>query len=101
MQIPDKVKIGWREYLIQKYGARRNTNGDLLCGEIDYVKHTIYLNNEYSEEQMKVTLLHEIMHGIFNREGHTDWRENEDLIDAIAEGLFELLKDNPELFKEV
>jgi Zn-dependent peptidase ImmA (M78 family) len=100
LNIPDKVKIGWRNYKVNKSDAKRNTKGETLYGEIDYGEQTIYINNEYCQDQMKVTLLHEIIHGIFNKQGQVDWGCNEALIESIAEGIYELILDNPNLFKE-
>jgi Zn-dependent peptidase ImmA (M78 family) len=100
MKIPKKVKIGWREFQINENEGKRDDNGSLLDGQISYEERTIYLNKDYGIEQEKVSLLHEIMHGIFNKQGHSEWRTDENLVDAIAEGLYELINDNPELFKE-
>jgi len=99
MNIPEVLKIGWRKYTIQEDKEKRDSAGDCLNGEIDYSGHVIYLNNEYSNEQMKVTLIHEILHGIFYKQGHSEWCHNENLVNGLAEGLYELIIDNPNLFK--
>lgn len=42
-------------------------------------------------------LLHEIVHGLFIQQGVTD--QDETLIERIAQSLYGLIKDNPELIK--
>jgi hypothetical protein len=49
---------------------------------------------------MKRTLLHEIIHGIV-RERHFDFKAEEELVvDELAKGFYNLVNDNPEMFKE-
>ena len=99
MNIPDKVKIGWREYAIEQGEHRSGDKGGDLYGEIEYLKQTIYLYDKQSDDNKKVTMLHEIIRGIFYISGHEKWRENEELIDTIAENLYQIIKDNPDIFK--
>lgn len=100
MNIPNTVKIGWRNYIVKQVDTLRDDNGQPLIGEIKYDFSRINLNCEYPDDIRKVTLLHEIIHGIFCKAGHTDWRINEDLVDVIAEGLYEIILDNPEIFSD-
>jgi len=99
MNIPELLKIGWRKYKIEQESEKKNNEGDILLGEISYTNNTIYLNKEFGREQLELTLLHEVIHGIFHKQGHSEWCENEDLVDGMAEGLYELIIDNPSLFK--
>ena len=98
MNIPDKVKIGWREYKINQGEHRSGRDGGDLYGEIQYEEQTIYLYDKQSEDNKKATLLHEIIHGIFFVSGHHEWRENEELIECLTENLYQVIKDNPSLF---
>lgn len=97
--IPDKVKIGWREYNIIQDEHRTSDDGGDLYGQIEYEKNQIYLYDKQGEENKIVTLLHEIIHGIFYMSGQTEWRTNEDLINCLSENLYQVIKDNPELLK--
>jgi hypothetical protein len=99
LNIPDKVKIGWREYVISQGEHRSGSKGGDLYGEIEYEEQTIYLYDKQGEENKSATLLHEIIHGIFYISGHDKWRENEELINTIAENLYQVIKDNPDIFK--
>lgn len=101
MNIPDKVKIGWRNYKVMQGEDRRDEKGNMLIGQIDYDSHTIYLKKNIIDEDEKcLSFLHEILHGIFYSEGQTKLRSNEDLIMAISEGLYQVIKDNPDMFKD-
>ena len=42
-----------------------------------------------------------LLHSVIVISGHKEWRENEDLMDAIAENLYQVIKDNPDLFKKL
>jgi len=100
MKIPKNIKIGWRDYKIKFTEERRDDEGNLLDGEIDYLNHIIYIDNNLpSKEETIIAFLHEVVHGIFNSQCHSDWANNEDLVEAVSEGLFQLIVDNPKLFK--
>jgi hypothetical protein len=98
--IPDKVKIGWRVYDIEQSEHRTGDNGCDLYGEINYEGQKIFIYDKLSEDNKSATLLHEILHGVFYISGHEEWRKNEELIDCITENLYQVIKDNPKLFKE-
>lgn len=97
--IPDKVKIGWRTYAIEQAEHRSAEGGDLY-GAINYDDAKIYIYDKQSEENKIVTLLHEIIHGIFYLSGQKEWRENEQLVECLSENLYQVFKENPNLLKE-
>jgi hypothetical protein len=100
MKIPEQVKIGWRNYKVEQGEHRAADNGGDLYGEIQYEKSNIFLYDKLPEDEKCVTLLHEILHGIFYITGHKDLRENESIIECISENLYQIIRDNPEMFKE-
>lgn len=51
------------------------------------------------EDERVVTFLHEVVHGIFHSYCNSKWNDDEDLVECVAEGLFQLVRDNPKLFK--
>ena len=99
MNIPDKVKVGWREYIIEQKEHRTAEGGGDLYGDIHYEDCKIYIYDKQPEFNKPSTLLHEIIHGIFYISGHEEWRKNEELIDCITENLYQVIKDNPDMFK--
>jgi hypothetical protein len=99
MQIPEKVKIGWREYMIEPGEHRTGDGGGDLYGEITYEENKIYVWDKLSHDNQCVTLLHEIIHGIFYLSGRKENRNDEPLIEAISENLYQVIKENPDMFK--
>lgn len=95
--IPDKVKIGWRNYQIEQGEHRTGESGGDLYGQIDYESNRIYIYDKLAECNKHVALLHEIIHGIFYLTGHKDWRENEELAECLSENLYQVFRDNKEL----
>jgi len=99
MKIPAKVKIGWREYRIEQGEHRIADNGGDLYGEIQYEQGRIYIYDKQSEENKAVSLLHEIIHGILYLCGREKQRGDEGLVTALSENLYQVIKDNPEMFR--
>jgi hypothetical protein len=100
MNIPNKVKIDGMEYEVIKTDETL-TNDNMVCrGIIEYEYRKIKLNTLCQDEQgMKRTLLHEIIHGIV-RERHFDFKAEEEMVvDELAKGFYNLVNDNPEMFK--
>jgi hypothetical protein len=97
MNIPESVKIGWRTYKINQAEHRTGEGGNDLYGEIEYGQNTIYLYDKLDDENKAVTLLHEIIHGILYLAGRGE-RKDEELIICLSENLYQVIKDNPDLF---
>jgi len=98
MNIPEKVKIGWREYEIVQGEHRTGADGGDLYGEISYENNKIYIYDKLDADNKAVTLLHEIIHGIFYLAGRTDNRNDEGLIECLSENLYQVIKENPKIF---
>ena len=113
-QLPKTVKIGGIDYKIKLYDTYSFLGGstltEVLDGEFNLDKQIISLatkqkdNNELiSTERLITVLLHEILHGIFYHYLE-DYTENEEhLVTQLAKGLYQVLKENPNLinlFKE-
>lgn len=100
MNIPETVKIGWRNYVITQGEHRAGNNGGDLYGEILYEERKIYLYGKADEDEKSVTLLHEIAHGILYNMG-SELRGNENFVTAFTENLYQVMKDNPNMFKDI
>lgn len=107
--LPETVKIVDTVYKIEY--CDKPSDVDLykrqsLWGQIDYWTRTIriYKGNNYTELDVRQTLLHEILHGIVEKfkidqiEKHAD---HEKIIDLLATGINVILSDNPQLFWDV
>ncbi|MDA3730059.1 hypothetical protein PBV87_00840 [Niameybacter massiliensis] len=92
----EKIKIGWKEYGIQCVESSNVLmNGGMECyGEILHDKCLIRLNVSNTEDQMRATVVHEILHGIENMYGID---LGEEVVTKLGNALYTLVKDNPKL----
>ena len=101
MNIPSKVKIDGMDYKVIRTDEILTLDNRVCCGLIDYKMHWIKINNSEQDEQaQKQTLLHEIVHGIMRERNFDLQSEKEVFIDEMAKGFYQLIIDNPEMFKE-
>ena len=91
VKIPNKIKIGSREYrvLLEPRLVREQGNR----GETRWDREEIALDSNLNLTQRSVSFIHECVHII---DEHACGRANlsEELTSGLAEGLFQLLKDN-------
>lgn len=73
-----------------------NSDDGICYGRIFHDKREIYLNGDYDEDQQKATLLHEAIHAIDELYGI---RISEEQVEQLGNGLYSLIKDNPDLFR--
>jgi hypothetical protein len=100
MKIPKKVRIGGVDYEV-KYEERLNDGSQLAYGHIDFDTMFIRLAPKLQTQQGEhITLLHEIMHGIVHDRG-INFKEydEETIVNQLAKGFYQMLKDNPDIFK--
>lgn len=95
MRIPKKVKIGGRIYKV-KITENIKCHRSQTSAEIDAWDSEIRITPQ-SKETMLNNFLHELMHGIFDFWGKSD--HDEELIDKMANTLYMIVKDNPQIFK--
>lgn len=100
MNIPETVKIGWRNYNVEQGEHRAGDNGGDLYGQIHYEKRKIFLYDKLDEDEKSVTFLHEIAHAILYNMG-SELRSDENFVTAFTENLYQVMKDNPGLFKDI
>ena len=63
-------------------------------GLIDHMQNKIYIKKSISEDKKKVTLIHEILHGVLSQLGFDEEHDNEHLIDSLATALYQVFKSN-------
>lgn len=95
MKIPNRVKIGYKDYKVNKVEDNIIVNDSTCYGKIDFEKDSIDVSTLYSEEQQKCTFIHECLHGIDDNV-ETDLTENQ--IRKIGKGLYDFIKSNPNIF---
>jgi hypothetical protein len=98
MKIPNKVRIGIYNYKVKEQAIIIDDCHQELGGQIDYENLIIKLKTGLNDQHKTQTLWHELMHGIV-REYNISFEEDseEDIIDTLATGIVQLLKDNKEL----
>lgn len=97
MKKPDKIKIGDLRYKIQFCNDIYSANDHRkLYGEIDYKTQVIKIDKTSTQERIKNTLLHEVIHGL--NDGYVLDIE-EKTIDLLATSLINLIIDNKKFFE--
>lgn len=99
MNIPKKIRIGSMDYDVIQGEETLLSDGQQLLGEIDHVYHTIKLDTAIQDRQgIEISFLHELVHGILNSREMHDSSQNEKLVDELAKGLHQVIRDNPSIF---
>lgn len=96
---PKKIKVGPYTYTVQLYPD--STISD--HGACVYAHQTIFINPNQHPDRAGDTLLHEVLHAIWDLSGFDvmpDLHE-ETVVRSFASWLSQVLKDNPELTKFV
>lgn len=97
MLIPETLKIGNLPY---KVSIEEEENID-ACGKGNMMKQYIKLNKAMPKEMQEETFLHEIIHQILSQKSFSEENKDEKLIDTLAGGLYQVLKDNGMLKENV
>ena len=99
MQIPKRVRIGGIDYTIKHVPRLVSADGDLCNGLFDSNRSVIELNseNDLSQGRIEQVLVHEILHGIVFTTG-LNLEDEEITVNVLAKGLYQVIKDNPQLF---
>ena len=97
MKIPEKIRIGGVDHPVS-YEERLNDGEHMLRGQINYCTNEIKLLPDHKGSQGELqTLWHEIVHGICQH-FDMDIRDNEDIVDKLAKGVYMVIADNPDMF---
>ena len=101
MKLPDKIRIGYQDVVIEREKASFSKPTDSY-GEYDHRKNTITVQSELSVLDEANTLIHEILHGIsyinsLTVSGQPLDTENKEevVINQITNGLIQVFRDNP------
>ena len=88
----NKIKIGYKTYDIVYDDDKLIEEG--LLGQIQYDKNLIRLRDNEEKYNKLSTLIHEVIHGIFFHSGNDKFKQNESLVDCLANGLTQVIVDN-------
>ncbi len=94
MKIPNEVRIAGVDYLVTiREGL--NDGENMLCGQIQFDKSYINLSPTQGHQQMSLSLIHEILHGIFFHYGiEMKKKKEEEVVERLTHGLYQVLQDN-------
>ena len=86
------VKVLSQEYVIKHVDViDKDTT---VLGMINHIENTIYIKNNLPPEKEKVTLIHEILHAIFEQLGFDDEHDNEHLIKSLSTAIYQVFQSN-------
>ena len=85
-----KVKLLEKEYDV--FEIKMSIENKL--GEIYESENIIEVSKDQSESNKHIVLFHELVHALFQQTGHSEYDNDEDLIDCIALGIYSLVKNN-------
>lgn len=102
MNIPSKIRIGSVDYTVEKTDEYLKLDGEQCLGIIDYEIQTIKIaKNIQHNQRQEQTFLHEVIHAI-TKEFKIDFSEEEEVIvDKLALGLHQVIRDNFEEVKSI
>lgn len=100
MNIPKTVKIGGYDYVVERVKGPF-PSGDIVCVGAHTASQTlIRVSDDGNQSYQETTFLHELCHGIvYVYCGERDYEE--EFVTQFAKGLYQVIKDNPNIFKEI
>ncbi|MGN1138918.1 MAG: hypothetical protein ACI4RM_05670 [Ruminococcus sp.] len=99
MQITDKVKIGGFSFSVKRIDETFIVNGIECDGCCNKGEQIIKVSKTGSLEHQQMVFLHEILHGIYDNYVPDNSYDEETIVTQMANGLYQVLVDNPEIFK--
>ena len=101
MNIPDKVKIGGFDFQVIRETPQINDAGFIGLCKFDDLR--ISLADKYPKPRTEECFLHEMLHACFHNASLDSVKEiannEEHIIDALSNQLYQVIKDNPKIFK--
>jgi len=97
MSAINNIKIGVKNFSIQHPMEIVEVGGE-YAGTCDFREETIKIADKLTQHDKNQTFLHEIIHAICQRFMMQGLNQDEQTIDLLATGLYEVIKDNPHIF---
>ncbi len=97
MKIPKKVKVGGFIYPVIENADVANEGN--VYGSTHLRRQKIFLEPSETQQKKEQTFIHEVLHAIWNQIGlNTRMKDTpkleEEIIDGLSHGLYQVLKDN-------
>lgn len=101
VNITDNVKIGGYMYDVIRPTESFGSNGILCDGEHDLANQMIKVASVGNEHYQETVFIHEICHGIIKYYcDESNIVDNEKFVEQFSKGLYQVITDNPEIFKK-
>ena len=98
MKIPKTLKIGNLTYKVEFMSAELS-DAKAVFGDSSVLDQRIRIGNGSSKEKQEDTFVHEIVHSVLTQAGYFEESKNEVMVKALANGLYQVLRDNDLLKK--
>jgi len=96
--IPESIRIGSCDYEVEFTGNGLVANRKECYARIDYDNHLIEINSKLGDKQQReLSFLHEMFHAIAKERG-LEFEDEELIVDELAKGLHQVIRDNQEMF---
>lgn len=93
-----QIKVGFKNYEILKPLEIIQVGGE-FNGIHNYQENTISIADKIAQQDKNHVFIHELLHAICARFHLTELNRDEQTIDLLATGIYEAIKDNPDIFK--
>jgi len=101
----ETVRVGALDYTIafQKPSSKTMIVEDMDCaGTVHYASQKINLINNMAGQYTYKVLLHEMTHAMLEQVTHDEEiYSNEGVVDQLSMYMFQIIRDNPQLIKEI
>lgn len=103
MNIPEKIRIGNYDYSVNQSDKTLVLKAEQCKATIDFDFHQIKIDTSIQDKQgQEQSFLHEVVHGIINeRSLDLANSDEETIVEEISKGLYQVIRDNPDIFREV
>lgn len=98
--IPKRIKIGPHRYTIHEVGKEWSEDQD-AHGKTNTNTHEIWINTTYTTSHILDTLIHELLHAIWNQYGLGEKEEEETVVHRLSTGWTQVMSDNQHLVKYI
>jgi Zn-dependent peptidase ImmA (M78 family) len=97
-KFPETIRIGPKDYKLRDQTEVEDVESR---GLVDHHKTEMALKPGLGSQQANLSLMHEIIHAIFETSGLSKLNDDEQLVDVLAAYLVMLIRDNPveEMFR--
>jgi hypothetical protein len=98
--LPKKLRIGGRTYKIMSWQAKEAATAGKFA-ECDKVNKIIRVDESWGEVEAAASLLHEILHAVFEEYVMKPDDDEERTVTTMEKGLIQVIKDNPKLWEYI